>query len=186
MDALFFVTQGRIKEKYKRRLVSSLSFFNFINNECFCSRRMVEILQQLKDKLIEGVANKSIQTVPHFVLLRRSFYFSHIRETLAHWLLVWALAKGLNGVSESVCLKYMLEGPLGPSSEIVEKNLSSDYMKMLNLSHSWLNSMLPHVLAKINRVGFGLLPQDYLEMLLKVDPSVPKVFFLFVFFLYFF
>ena len=30
-------------------------------------------------------------------------------------------------------------------------------MKVLNLAHNWLDSVLPHVLSKINRVSYGLL-----------------------------
>lgn len=31
---------------------------------------------------------------------------------------------------------------------------------MLNLSKDWLNTFLPHVIAKIDRVSFGLLSDD--------------------------
>ncbi|CAD2213894.1 Protein of unknown function (DUF3645), putative [Angomonas deanei] len=30
-------------------------------------------------------------------------------------------------------------------------------LKLLNLAHDWLHRLLPHVLSKIDRVGFGLL-----------------------------
>ena len=39
----------------------------------------------------------------------------------------------------------------------IKQSLSDDHMKMLNLSHDWLVSLLPFVLGKINRVGYGLL-----------------------------
>ena len=36
---------------------------------------------------------------------------------------------------------------------------------MINLGHDWLHSLLPHVLAKINRVHFGLLrPHELVYM----------------------
>ena len=56
----------------------------------------------------------------------------------------------------------------------LESSLTGDYMKMLNLSHDWLESYLPHVLSKINRVSFGLLSAEDLRRALLVDPHMPK------------
>lgn len=39
---------------------------------------------------------------------------------------------------------------------------------MLNLTHDWLRSFLPHVLTKIDRVGFGLLTPADLQRALEV------------------
>lgn len=33
--------------------------------------------------------------------------------------------------------------------------MSDDHMKMLNLTREWLRSLLPHVLSRIDRVGYG-------------------------------
>lgn len=41
-------------------------------------------------------------------------------------------------------------------------------VQMLNLTHDWLRSFLPHVLTKINRVSFGLLTPVDLERALEV------------------
>ena len=70
----------------------------------------------------------------------------------------------------------MLDGPMNASPEIlktVKHALTGDYIKMLNLCHDWLKSFLPHVLAKINRVSFGLLSAEDLEKA-KDDPRMPK------------
>ena len=40
---------------------------------------MVEILKQMKLAIDEGVEAKAVQLVPHFVLLRRSFYFNRLQ-----------------------------------------------------------------------------------------------------------
>ncbi|CAM9444296.1 unnamed protein product, partial [Hapterophycus canaliculatus] len=45
---------------------------------------------------------------------------------------------------------------------------------MLNLTHDWLRSFLPHVLTKIDRVSFGLLTPADLERALEADPKMPK------------
>lgn len=41
-------------------------------------------------------------------------------------------------------------------------------LQMLNLTHDWLRSFLPHVLTKIDRVGFGLLTPADLQRALEV------------------
>lgn len=43
-------------------------------------------------------------------------------------------------------------------------------MQMLNLTHDWLRSFLPHVLTKIDRVSFGLLTPGDLKRALEVTP----------------
>ena len=46
--------------------------------------------------------------------------------------------------------------------------LSIFFLQMLNLTHDWLRSFLPHVLTKIDRVGFGLLTPADLQRALEV------------------
>ena len=41
-----------------------------------------------------------------------------------------------------------------------EAALADVHIKMLNLGFDWLHSLLPHVLAKVNRVHYGLLKPD--------------------------
>lgn len=48
------------------------------------------------------------------------------------------------------------------------------HKKLLNLCHDWLRTFLPHVLAKINRVSFGLLTSDDCKAALEDDPNVPR------------
>jgi hypothetical protein len=45
--------------------------------------------------------------------------------------------------------------------------------KLLNLSHDWLRTFLPHCLAKVNRVSFGLLSEEDCEAALAIDPLMP-------------
>lgn len=47
-------------------------------------------------------------------------------------------------------------------------------LQMLNLTHDWLRSFLPHVLAKIDRVSFGLLTPADLKRALQVTDHRPK------------
>ena len=48
---------------------------------------------------------------------------------------------------------------------------NSEMVKLMNLSHDWLQSLLPHVLSKINRVSFGLLSKEDLERQLAGSSS---------------
>ena len=45
---------------------------------------------------------------------------------------------------------------------------------MVNLCHDWLRSLLPHVLSKVDRVGFGLLSPAHVRAALAADPLMPK------------
>lgn len=47
----------------------------------------------------------------------------------------------------------------------IKNVIGDDHVKMLNLGYDWINSFLPFILQKINRVSFGLLqPNDILQL----------------------
>ena len=51
---------------------------------------------------------------------------------------------------------------------------SSHHKKLLNLAYQWLQTFLPHCLAKVNRVSFGLLSRKDCQHALEIDPFVPR------------
>ncbi|CAJ1411091.1 unnamed protein product [Effrenium voratum] len=53
------------------------------------------------------------------------------------------------------------------------KDLPAAEMKMLNLAHAWLSLLLPHCLAKIDRVSFGIMTSEDLTRALEADPNMP-------------
>jgi hypothetical protein len=68
------------------------------------------------------------------------------------------------------------EGPKGNPAVVAAVNakLTTDYVKMMNLTYEWLSSLIPFVIQKIDRVSYGLLSPDDLERALKIDPRVSK------------
>ena len=46
------------------------------------------------------------------------------------------------------------------TTSVVRHALPDEFVKMLNLSHAWLDQLLPHVISKINRVNYGLLSAE--------------------------
>ena len=51
---------------------------------------------------------------------------------------------------------------------------SPTHKKLLNLTHDWLRTYLPHCLSKVNRVSFGLLSSDECAAALEDDPFCPR------------
>ena len=60
------------------------------------------------------------------------------------------------------------------ASKVVSHVSSPLHKKLLNLCHGWLSVFLPHCLAKVNRVSFGLLTAEDCKSALKNDPHVPR------------
>ena len=60
------------------------------------------------------------------------------------------------------------------AAKVVCHVTSPHQKKLLNLSYNWLNTFLPHCLAKVNRVSFGLLSLEDCEAAIKADPMVPR------------
>jgi hypothetical protein len=51
---------------------------------------------------------------------------------------------------------------------------SPTHKKLLNLTHDWLRTYLPHCLSKVNRVSFGLLSSKECAAALEEDPFAPR------------
>jgi hypothetical protein len=161
-----------------------------------CSRSMIDLIEEIRDAVTEGINTNAIQSVPHFVLLRRSFYTSRLLNPLTRWVVMWAMAKGITGMTEDQCFGYIISGTtgnggaVGADLSIAVSQLSPEYVKLLNLCHIWVTSLLPHILSKIHCVSFGLLSPEELTRQTTLNPTMPKVnfsikFFLESFFLFF-
>ena len=71
--------------------------------------------------------------------------------------------------NEVCCLKQMIL-----ATKVITNVTSPLQKKLLNLCHHWLVTFLPHCLAKVNRVSFGLLSEQDCQAALAVDPNVPR------------
>jgi hypothetical protein len=60
------------------------------------------------------------------------------------------------------------------AAKVVALVTSPIHKKLLNLCHGWLSTFLPHCLAKVNRVSFGLLTAEDIADALEADPQVPR------------
>ena len=60
------------------------------------------------------------------------------------------------------------------AAKVITHVTSPMHKKLLNLCHHWLATYLPHCLAKINRVSFGLLSAEDCAVALAADPHVPR------------
>jgi hypothetical protein len=98
-----------------------------------------------------------------------------MKPILARWMLLWLRSKKLSKLDDNDIIVYMIQGnSSNPSiSAKVRNTLGDDHVKMLNLSHDWLESFLPFVIQKINRVHFGLLHRADINMLESDGVKVP-------------
>jgi ElaB/YqjD/DUF883 family membrane-anchored ribosome-binding protein len=60
------------------------------------------------------------------------------------------------------------------AAKVVAHVTSPMHKKLLNLCHNWLRTFMPHCLAKVNRVSFGLLSETDCQAALLADPHVPR------------
>jgi hypothetical protein len=90
-----------------------------------------------------------------------------MKPVLTRWLLIWLRAKKLPNLSDAEIIEFLTVG-INASASITSKLksvLGDDHVKMLNLGYDWLQSYLPFVLQKVNRVHFGLLlPADIAQL----------------------
>ena len=147
LDALFFVSSG----KTTRDLSDSAS--------------AERILGDLRTAVMQGVSDLAVQVVPHLVVLDVNFYHVSLKPLFAQWALTFLSDKGFAFISNDQLLDYILEGARAGDETVaaVRQHCKDDNMKLLNLAHDWIISVLPHVLGKVNRVSYGLLDDAMLQ-----------------------
>jgi len=136
-------------------------------SEAAGSQEASDLLDSIRDAINAAVRNKQIQSSPHLAVLDRAWYHDILRPLLAQWSSIWLRAHGaLRGMSEALVMAYLLQGP-GKDEAAVQLNRECDdeAIKMTNLARDWLCSLLPHLLAKVDRVTYGLLQPADVELL---------------------
>lgn len=139
-DGLFFRTENRVTTDILET-----------NTEA------VSILEAIRASLERGLACRALQREPHIVLLVPRFYFEDLGPALLPWVLLWLRSRVSLEFSEGITRQYLIEPNVIHLKEAIERDFSPSSIELLNLARSWITSILPHVLSKINRVGFGLL-----------------------------
>lgn len=109
------------------------------------------------------------------VLLNTTYFKAALRPLIAEWILVYLRSKKIAGIEDKDVIEYLMrtKGTVAIEQR-VQKSLPGEFVQLLNLSHDWLQSYLPHVLGKINRVNFGLLTAADYARAIALDPQMPK------------
>ena len=131
------------------------------------SRASIAILDELQVAIQDGFATLQMQKSPHLALVSKNFYDSRMKGVLAKWLVLWLRARKLPTLLDDEIVDFLLRGNVCNTAILdkMKKHLLDDHIKMMNLGHDWLNSFLPFVLQKVNRVHFGLLqPKDVQQL----------------------
>lgn len=121
----------------------------------------------LADALRRGFAAKTLQAVPHLVLLDRQFYETEMLPHLSEMLVSKFFAtEGVLRGFESGCAtkearQYLTDIEVHSSTRV--RQLPDEQIKYFNLGRGWLRTYLPWVLSKINRVGFGTLSPEQIR-----------------------
>ena len=133
-----------------------------------------QLLTQLTEAIQVGLKECAVQEVPHITLLQRPFYETRLLSLLTHWALLWLRRNRVQQGSDEQLFNYLsrrfdtepspqARGPEAERWEWLVSQLSEEQVQLLNLAHTWLQSVLPHVLCKVARVHFGLLPESALQ-----------------------
>jgi len=133
------------------------------------STQYKSILDKIMAAVKEGCSdeNSAFQQSPHLVLLNNDYYMTAIRPLLAEWMLLWLEEQHFHGLEKKHTLIYIIHGPQQRKdiADLARSSVKGVYMKMLNLTHDWLNIMGPHCLSMINRVKFGILTTSDVDRL---------------------
>ena len=104
----------------------------------------------------EGISSLAFRDSPHFVLVIEEFYFDRLETPLREWLCEYFLEhvafQQMGATREE--RHQLLLAALGPSAPAP----GCDRLRqLLVFAREWLIHTLPFILAKVNRVHYGLL-----------------------------
>ncbi|KAG5471337.1 hypothetical protein LSCM1_01417 [Leishmania martiniquensis] len=139
-------------------------------------------LSSIRSVILTGFRQRALQREPHLVLLDPSrYYVGQLLPALVPWLQLWLYEHLMDHLPKQERqnwaylqlvtfvekTKPFLLSPVkrDDADSCVSRELNVNMphygLQLLNLAHDWLHRLLPHVLAKIDRVSFGLLqPSD--------------------------
>ncbi|CAE7493479.1 unnamed protein product [Symbiodinium necroappetens] len=108
--------------------------------------------QTCREEIEKGLQQLALRDSPHLVLVVESFYFKHLEPPLRSWLCDYF--RGHGAFKESQVQDLL--AALGEGASLSATDRAS---QLLVLGRDWLRHTLPFVLAKVNRVHYGLLRQ---------------------------
>eukprot|EP01062_Namystynia_karyoxenos_P039074 TRINITY_DN2841_c0_g1_i1.p1 TRINITY_DN2841_c0_g1~~TRINITY_DN2841_c0_g1_i1.p1 ORF type:complete len:4290 (+),score=1351.18 TRINITY_DN2841_c0_g1_i1:81-12872(+) len=138
-----------------------------------CARIGVEwgaALTAVRESVERGYARDALQGSPHLILLDTEYYHSDMKGPLTAWVCVWIFRNLTKQDTEQLDPRVALAHVSG-AARVLPATVSGDTRKVLNLAREWVLSLLPHVLSKINRVGYGLLQEADMVF---VDPNTTQ------------
>ncbi|KAJ1425171.1 hypothetical protein B484DRAFT_93375, partial [Ochromonadaceae sp. CCMP2298] len=139
------------------------------------SKVAMGILAELEQVLALGFSTLQLQRSPHLALVSKNFYDARMKSVLAKWLLLWLRARKMPALEDDEIVQFLLHGNTCAQTlqSKIKSALHDEHLKMLNLGHDWLNSFLPFVLQKVNRVHFGLLKKSDIRQLEEDGVRIP-------------
>jgi hypothetical protein len=78
------------------------------------------------------------------------------------------------GALRAVAAEHKWLSQAALAAKVMAHVSSPTQKKLLNLSYDWLRTFLPHVLAKVNRVSYGLLSSADCAAAIEAAPNVPR------------
>ena len=167
IDAIFYIKRREISEPFSvwAPVFEKIGKANIESVET--------LLQQIENVIKEGYACHALQKNPHLVLLSPSFYEKKLKPLMAKWALLWLYRffVGTVQVSYESLLAYLQGEHIEENRVEIENGLLAESKKLLNLGASWIKSILPHILSKINRVSYGILGPIDISV---ADPRTPQ------------
>ena len=132
-----------------------------------------QLLSQLCTAVADGVREFGVQQTP--------FYEARLRPLLTHWALLWLRRNRVQHGSDKQIVGYISRDPdadglatvladgtigarpdghaaVGLSAwvELVGA-MPDEHAQLINLTHTWLRSVLPHVICRVGHIHYGLL-----------------------------
>ena len=126
-------------------------------------------LAALRAALRTGVDEKQLLlSTPHLVLLSPAWYDEHVKPLLAPFAVSYMkqchVFEGTE-LDDVQILEYLTRGVASSEQtccavrELGEAGERGPCVQAMNLAQDWLQSFLPHVISKVNRVSYGLLQE---------------------------
>ena len=141
------------------------------------SSKIMRHIHELIVVLQKGYGQRSLQRVPHLVLLDKGFYEQQLRPLFTDITICWLENQHFDAtiLPASTTLKDVLKNKYLLIDHVSAENPEHHkHVKLLNLCFDWLESFFPHSLSKIDRVTFGVMTEEDRLRAQATDPFMPR------------
>ena len=118
----------------------------------------VQILKRISNTIQEGYNSRSLQRLPHIVLLNMDFYHAELKPLMAEWAFLWLQKNHLHGIDREEAIHYLLTGAASRSEATSKISYLTSTLQILQKKEASSKDPVAMRLTRLDKEDSMFLP----------------------------